>query len=368
MSFRRLYAILLKEFRHIRRDKRTLFLVTLSPSIMLFTFAYLFAFEAEQVRLGVWDLDQSQLSRSYVASLTADGKLYLRAELGDYPEIYDALVRGDISIGVIIPPGFEAKARARESSPVQVIMDGSDAITARQGMARFQQRTAEFNRSISPSGTPPMIVIVDQAWYNVSLKSTFSMVPGLIPIVLILPSLALALAITREKELGSFETLVTTPICSIEYLLGKLIPYVVFGLISAAVAVSVAILWFHVPLRGPVLDLGAMTALYLFASLGETLFIAGLMSSQGAAMRIVLLIFFVPSFFLTGVTLPVDTSSGPGQAFSFFLPVTYYVQMARGAFLKEMGISALATQSLYLAAIGSTSFLLSVLTFRKQVA
>src|SRR5512138_409069 len=107
MSLYRLWAILRKEFRHIRRDKRTLFLVTLSPSIMLFTFAYLFAFEAEQVKLGVWDLDQSALSREYIGSLTSDGKLVLKAQPKSYDAIYDSLTRGDISLGVIITPGFE---------------------------------------------------------------------------------------------------------------------------------------------------------------------------------------------------------------------------------------------------------------------
>ena len=367
MSFYRLWAILRKEFRHIRRDKRTLFLVTLSPSIMLFTFAYLFAFEAEQVRLGVWDSDQSALSRRYIASLTSDAKLTVTANPTSYAAIYDAIRRGDIQLGVIVPPNFQAKLNAGEISPVQIIMDGSDAITARQGLVRFQQRTADFSRQVAASAPAAMIVVQDQAWYNRSLKSTYSMVPGLIPIVLILPSLAIALALTREKELGSFETLITTPIRSIEYLLGKLIPYITFGLISAIFATLVAILWFQVPLRGPIPDLIIMTILYLFAALGMSLFISGLLVSQGTAMRVILLIFFVPSFFLTGVTLPVDIRSGSGQLVSFFLPATHFVQITRGVFLKEMGISQLATQALYLTAIGAVSFTLGLLTFRKQV-
>lgn len=367
MSFFRLWAILVKEFRHIRRDKRTLFLVTLSPSIMLFTFAYLFAFEAEQVKLGVWDSDRSALSRRYIAALTADGKLRVTGTPDSYAEIYDAMRRGDMQVALVIPPDFEAKMNAGQASPVQAIMDGSDAITGRQGLARVQARTAEFSRQVVGVGVGPNIVVQDQAWYNPSLKSSFSMVPGLIPIVLILPSLAIALAVTREKELGSFETLITTPIHSVEYLLGKLIPYIAFGFVSAVFATLVAIVWFQVPLKGALPDLVLMTVIYLFASLGESLFIAGLLTSQGTAMRVILLIFFVPSFFLTGVTIPVDTKSGPGQFVSQFLPVTYFVQIARGSFLKEMGIVQLAGQTLYLTAIGTICFLASVLTFKKQV-
>ncbi len=369
MSLLRLWAILRKEFRHIHRDKRTLFLVSLSPAIMLFTFAYLFAFEAEQVRLGIWDLDQSALSHRYIDSLTSDGKLTNSGSYSGYPALYDALTRGDIHLAVIIPPDFEAKLDAGDRSPVQVITDGSDAITGRQALARFEERTGDFEQQIARAdgAQAPIITVQSQVWYNRNLESTYSMVPGLIPIVLILPSLAVALALTREKELGSFETLATTPIGGIEYLLGKLIPYITYGLVSAAIATGLAIFWFHVPLRGSPLDLGLMTIFYLFASLGESLFISSLLTSQGTAMRIILLIFFVPSFFLTGVTLPVDTSSGMGQLASLVYPATHYVEITRGVFLKQMDLQQLAYPSLYLVGLGGVSFVLSLLAFRKQV-
>jgi ABC-2 type transport system permease protein len=314
-------------------------------------------------------MDRSTTSRRFVASLTSDGKLFISATPTSYADIYDLMRGGEIQLGVVIPPEFEAKLNSGQRSPLQLITDGSDAITARNGLARFQQRTADFNRQVAlaASGLGSSIIVQDQAWYNPSLKSTYSMVPGLIPIVLILPSLAIALAITRERELGSFETLITTPIRSVEYLLGKLIPYITFGLISAILATLVAILWFQVPLRGSALDLVLLTILYLFASLGESLFISGLLTSQGTAMRIILLIFFVPSFFLTGVTLPVDSGSGPGQLVSLFLPATFYVQITRGVFLKDMGVLQLANQSFYLAALGTVSFVMGLLTFRKQV-
>lgn len=335
---------------------------------MLFTFAYLFAFEAERVNVGVWDLDQSALSRQYIASLSADGKFSIVARPDGYEAIYDTMRRGKISLGIIIPPDFQATINAGQRAPVQVIVDGSDAISVRQGFGRFQQRTFQFSQNlVSVGADSPAIIVQDQAWYNRELKSTYSMVPGLIPIVLILPALAIALAVTREKELGSFETLVTTPLEPVEYLVGKLLPYVAYGLVSAIVAILVAVLWFQVPLRGNVTDLVVMTVFYLFALLGESMFIAGLLTSQGAAMRIILLTFFIPSFFLSGVTIPVDVGSGPGKLVSTVMPSTYFVEIARGVFLKEMGLLQLLTPSVYLAAIGLISFLLTTLTFRKQV-
>jgi ABC-2 type transport system permease protein len=369
MSFFRLSAMLHKEFRHIWRDKRTLFLVTLSPAIMLITFSYLFSTQVQSVRLGVWDLDRSSLSRRYISSLTAGGKLVLNASPANYGDIRDALMRGDIHLGLIIPAGFESKLNAGESPSVQAIADGSDAITVSQSIGLLRQRTLEFESHIDGlnTGLPAPITVQAQAWYNRDLDSMFSMVPGLIPIVLILPSLAIALAIAREKELGSFEMLAATPIRGMEYLLGKLIPYIAYGVISAIVAFIIAILWFHVPLRGAALDLLLLTLAYLCASLGESLFISSFMVSQGTAMRVILLLFFIPSFFLAGVILPVDTNSGLGQLASLVLPASYYVEITRGVFLKGLGLSQLLPQAKYLLALGIVPFFLSLLTFRKQV-
>jgi ABC-2 type transport system permease protein len=359
--------MLRKEFRHIWRDKRTLFLVTLSPAIMLFTFAYLFAFEVQNVRLGVWDMDQTALSRRLIASITSDGKFQRTETLGDYAAVRAALMRGDIHLAVVIPPDFQAKFTAGELAPIQVIADGSDSVTASQTIARFRQRVVDLQIADTGARAGPLISVQTQAWYNRELDSKFSMVPGLIPIVLILPALAIALAVTREKELGSFETLATTPIRAAEYLLGKLLPYIAFGLVSAGVAVALALTWFRVPLRGSPIDLIVLTTLYLFASLGETLLISSFLTSQGTAMRVILLIFFIPSFFMAGVVLPIDTRSGIAQIASFFLPATQYVQMTRGVFLKALDIPALFFPALYLVLLGAIPTALSVLRFKKQV-
>lgn len=368
-SIRRLWAILQKEFRHIWRDKRTLFLVTLSPAIMLFTFAYLFAFEVQNVRLGVWDADQTPTSRRLIASITSDDKFKRTATLNNYDDVRAALMRGNIHLAVVIPPDFEIKLFAGKLAPIQIVADGSDSVTASQTVARFRQRAMEFNRQVVPvtASAGPVIGVQTQAWYNRELNSQYSMVPGLLPIVLILPTLALALAVTRERELGSFETLATTPIRGVEYLLGKLVPYIVFGLVSAFFAILLSLVWFHVPLRGSPVDLFVFTAFYLFASLGETLLIASFLTSQGTAMRVVLLIFFIPSFFMAGIILPIDTRSGIAQIASFFLPATQYVQTTRGIFLKAMDGLDLIVPGLYLLALGTVPTLLSLWLFKKQV-
>jgi ABC-2 type transport system permease protein len=369
MSLYRLWAILRKEFRHIWRDKRTLFLVTLSPALMLVTFSYLFGMEVTRVRLGVWDQDQSTLSRRFMASITADGKFVVTATPPDYEAVREAMMRGTINLGIVIPPDFEQKFLAGERSPLQAIADGSDAISLSRILAAFRERTAEFDPQISPrdAAAAAPIVLQTQAWYNRDLDSMIAMVPGLVPIVLILHSLAIALAITREKELGSFETLVATPIRAFEYIVGKLVPYIAYGSVSAVIAILLALIWFGVPLRGSPFTLIAFTILYLFASLGESLLISSFLTSQGTAMRIVLLAFFIPSFFLTGVILPVDTRSAVSQVVSALLPATHFVTVTRGIFLKASGASQLLEQGAALFALGAVPFVVSLLAFRKQV-
>ena len=369
MSIHRLWAIVRKEFRHIWRDKRTLFLVTLSPAIMLLTFSYLFGMQVTRVRLGVWDQDQSPLSRRFIAALTADGKFVVTATPGNYDAVRQAMMRGDINLGVVIPPNFQQKIFAGERAPLQAIADGSDAISLSRILATFRERVAEFNPQASPevSTLNAPITLNIQAWYNRDLDSMIAMVPGLIPVVLILHSLAIALAITREKELGSFETLAATPIRALEYLVGKLLPYIAYGLISAFVAIALAMVWFGVPLRGSPVTLIAFTILYLFASLGESMLISSFLANQGTAMRVVLLLFFIPSFFLTGVILPVDSRSTISQFVSSLLPATHFVTVTRGIFLKASGVEQLLAQGAALFLLGLVPFVLSLIAFRKQV-
>ena len=358
-----------KEFRHIWRDKRTLFLVTLSPALTLVTFSYLFGMQVTRVRLGVWDQDQSALSRRFIAALTSDGKFVVTTTPNDYDALRQAMMSNEINLGVVIPPDFEQEIIAGKPSPLQAIADGSDAISLSRILSQFRQRTAEINHDLSPvdpSADSPIVLQI-QAWYNRDLDSLVAMVPGLIPVVLLLHSLAIALAITREKELGSFETLAATPIRALEYIVGKLLPYIVYGSASAIFAIFLARVWFGVPLRGSPLTLMAFTILYLFASLCEGLLISSFMTSQGTAMRIIMLLFFVPSFFLTGVILPVDTRSAISQIASALLPATHFVTVTRGIFLKASGVSQLLGPGLALVALGAVPFVLSVFAFRKQV-
>jgi ABC-2 type transport system permease protein len=371
MSLHRLSAIARKEFHHVTRDARTLFLVTIAPAFLLFTLAYVFSMDAEHFNVVVFDQDKTDLSRQYVADLTSDGTFQVVAYLEQEQAIDAWLQAGRAHVALVIPPGTDAALRAVQSAPVQAILDGVDSIAASQALGQLSARTSSFAMTLLPQVNGRPVETLDVrgvAWYNPPLKSLNSMVPGLMALVLVMPALSFALSLTREKELGSFEGLASTPIQGSEYILGKMLTYVLFGLISTLPMILVATLWFRVPMRGDLITFLALATCYFFASSGFSLLVANVVKSQQTAMLVVILVFFVPSFFLAGLILPVDTSSLFSSLTAFALPATHFIVIARGVFLKGLGVADLISPTLILLMMGGGALVFGLALFRKWIA
>ncbi len=371
MALKRVWAICLKEFRHIRRDPRILFLVVVSPAIMLMAFGYLFSFEITRVRLAVLDLDRSSTSRAYVASLLSDGEVQLAASPGSFDEIDQLLLRGVVDVALVLPQSLEADLLAGGRVPVQLIVDGADPLSGRQNGAAVVERSLSFSANLQVQrGVTKQapVEIRSQVLYNPELKSVWSMVPALLAIVLIVPALAIVISITREKETGSFEGLASTPVQGAEYLLGKLVAHTAFSLLSGLLALVVAVGWFRVPFAGDPLLLILLTVDYLVATMGFAMLVATLVRSQQAAMLIVLLMYFVPSFFLTGLIVPVNPESATAQFTAMVLPATHFVAVSRGLFLKGVGLADLQEPAISLAIMAGVALFLSIAFFRKEAA
>lgn len=370
MSVHRLLAIARKEFHHITRDVRTLFLVTITPAFLLVILAYVFSFDVEHFNLIVLDQDRSDVSRQYVADLIGDGAFNLLGYVDSYAEIDDWLVTGRAKLALVIPRGTAADLQAQRSPVVQAVIDGVDSIAGGQAIMQLEARTRLFSLTLLPPIKRPASGVIDTrglAWYNPSLKSVQSMVPGLIAVVLTMPALALALALTREKEIGSFEGLASTPMRGPEYLFGKMITYVGFGLVSMILVLIVASLWFRVPFRGTLPDLLIVTICYLVAIFGVSMLVANFMKSQQAAMLVMIMVFFIPSFFLAGLILPVDTSSIVTRSVGAALPATHFITISRGVFLKGLGVVDLWPPLSALLLIGGVTVTLSLVLFRKRI-
>jgi len=371
MSLRRAAAIVRKEILHIIRDPRNLFLVTVSPAFLLFLLSYIFSFDVGQFNIAVLDLDRTSLSRLYLDSLTSDQDLILAFTVGSYEEIDPLLVSGDIDAALVIPPGFANTVHSAQPAQVQAIIDGTDPFAGTQIVGSLTARSGVFvagTGASEPAQQGPLVEVRTQAWYNADLKSMNSMVPGLLAIVLIMPTMALALALTREKETGTLEGLVATSISGMEYLVGKLLAYMAAGLVSAVLALLVAVLWFRVPFRGNLAVYLLLAADYFLACMGATIVIADFVKSQQTAMFIVLLVFIVPSFFLAGMISPVSTSSLGSMLASYALPATHFVEINRSVFLKGLTLDQVLRPALVLLGMGLGALSIGLLRFRKKVS
>lgn len=376
MSLHRILAIMRKECLHIIRDHRTLFLVTLSPAFLLFTLTYVLTFDIQQVSYAVLDQDRSDLSRRYVAGLVGEENVSLAGYVSSYSEVDGWFLRRQASAVVVIPPGFQSDLTRRRAAKIQVILDGTDPVIASDALARVRARTQGFIVQerfgpLSPSGaalasTPPIDVRL-RIWYNPGERSLFSLVPGLLGVVLIMPTMSSAVALAREKETGTLEQLLATPMGRAEFWFGKLIPYIISGLLSCFLALMVATVWFKVPFRGSVLTFVLLILDFLTAITGLSLLMASFVSSQQAAMIGNFLIFFLPSFFLSGLYQPVPKELSPSTLTSYSLPTTYFVTIARGVFLKGVGLAELWAEALALAMLGGISLGLGIGLFRKKL-
>ena len=253
---------------------------------------------------------------------------------------------------------------------MQAIVDGTDPFAGTQIVGSLTARSGVFVASTGaakPAQQGQLVEVRTQAWYNADLKSMNSMVPGLLAIVLIMPTMALALALTREKETGTLEGLMATPISGTEYLVGKLLAYMAAGLVSAVLALLVAVLWFRVPFRGSLAVYLLLAADYFLACMGATIVIAGFVKSQQTAMFVVLIIFIVPSFFLAGMISPVSTSSLGSMLASCALPATHFVEINRSVFLKGLTLDQVLRPALVLLGMGLGALAIGLLRFRKKV-
>lgn len=370
MSIKRLLAISRKEFHHITRDARTLLLVAVAPAFLLTMLSYVFAFDVDKFSVIVLDQDRTDLSRRYIAELTGDGTFEVVAYLENYGQIAQWLKSGQARVAIVIPHGLTDDLQAHRPAEVQAVVDGVDSITGQQAAAQLDLRSRAFSVKLLPAVNTQPIGSIDartRAWYNPSIKSIYSMVPGLIAVVLTMPTLALALAFAREKELGSFEGLAATPIRGVEYILGKILTYLGFGMLSMVPILLVSLGWFHVPLQGTLSELAVVTFCYLVAMFGLAMLVVNFVKTQQAAMLFILLVFFIPSFFLTGLILPTDTTSAISQISGVVLPATHFIVIARGVFLKGLDLARLSSPIVSLLLIGAVTLGASLLIFKKRI-
>ncbi|NOQ38913.1 MAG: ABC transporter permease [Anaerolineales bacterium] len=377
MSIRHLWAVTRKEIQHIFRDRATFILVLITPTVVLLLMTYTLAVNIEHVPLAVLDYDQSPTSRAFIQRITAGEDLDLYARVDSIAEIEDMLIQGQVKAAVIIAPGFSRDLLSLRGIDLQVIIDGTEPESGGFAVEHIGWRAEAFANEIladqfQMQGIPleslqPIDLRV-QAWFNPGLKPIIDLVPGLISIVLGFPALTVALTLAREHEHSTMEQLLVSPIKRTDLLLGKIIPYIMVGLLNVMIIPIFAILWFKVPFHGNFLIFIALSAIFLFAELSMGMVIGVFMKSQSAALAMSFLVVMFPGFFLTGIFFPIVAMPEVARLESLFLPGTHYAIITRGVFLTGIGLETLWPNAIMLLIIGVAFILIASLFFKKSLA
>jgi ABC-2 type transport system permease protein len=377
MTLRHIWAITKKELRYIQRDRASLFLVILTPLLLLFLLAYALTVDLHHIPLAVLDHDRTPTSRAFLQEITVGEDLDLYEQVDSFGRIEELLLREEIDAAVIIPPGFERDLLSLNGMPMQVIIDGTEPETGGFALDHVGRRAEVFaaDRLASQLAVmgidPSLLETVElrvRAWYNPNLEARVDLIPGLLSMVLGLPGLSVALTLARERELGTLEQLLATPIGRADLLLGKMGPYMLSGLGNVALTTLIAVVWFKVPFRGSFPLFLFLSSLFFFALLSMGMVIGVFLRTQAAAMALSFIAVFLPGFFLTGIFFPIVSMPPIVRMEAMGFPGSHYAKITRGIFITGVGIDVFWVNAVALISLGITFTAVAAFFFRKKLA
>jgi len=369
----RVVTLVKKEFIQIRRDRRMLPILLVLPVMQLIILGYAVSSDIKHVSTVVCDLDRTPESRAFIDRFAATEYFDIRYRVDDERKIKDLVDGGRARLGLVIPPRFAARLARQETATVQLLLDGSDSNTATVAQGYVTQIVNAASARIilerlGPKSTLPVAVNPTiRVWFNPDLKSVNFMVPGVIALILTIVTMTMtATAIVKEKERGTIEQLIVTPIRPHQLMLGKAIPFVIIAYVDILIVVVAGVLWFRVPIAGSFLLLLALSGLFIMTTLGLGLLISTVSQTQQQAM---MLSFFInpPFMLLSGFIFPIASMPEPMQYITYIIPLRYFLIIIRGIFLKGIGLEILWPQALALLAFGVTVLTLSAMRFRKRL-
>ncbi|MDE3051549.1 MAG: ABC transporter permease [Nitrospirota bacterium] len=373
----RIRGMLIKEFIQVFRDKRSRFVLFGPPVIQMLVFGYAATLDIRHVPTAVLDYDNSQVSRDLLSRFTASPYFDVRARLEDHRQIGELIDRGDVIMALQINAGFAEDLRKGQTAHLQVIVDSSNSNTALIAVGYVNQVASRFSedyqterlRRTSPLLLPqmPRVVLEHRPWFNTDLQSQWFFVPGIIGnLVLVMVVTLTAFAVVREREIGTLEQIMVTPIGRLEFILGKTVPFFLIGLLDTLFISLVGTLWFGVPFRGSigVLALGAI--LFIMCMLGIGLFISTISKTQQQAM-VSGFFFIMPAITFSGFGTPISSMPEVMQWLTYLDPLRYFLDVLRGVYLKGVGLEVLWPQFVALGALGIAMLSVSVFRFHKSL-
>jgi len=376
VSLRHIWAVTRKEFNHILRDRSTLILVLFTPTLVLLLMAYALTVDLKHIPIAVLDLDRSQVSQKLIQQITAGQDLDVYAYATSMDEINAMMMHGNIKAAVIISPGFASDLQSLRGLPMQVIIDGTEPESGNFAVEHIANRAEQFvddalaaqlqAQGLAINSLQPLDLRI-QTWYNPDLKPRNALIPGLISMVLGFPALSVALTIAHEREHGTLEQLLATPISRTELLLGKIVPYIVAGLLNVIFIPLLSIAWFHISLNGSFILFFLLSAVFMFSVLSMGMIVGVFMRTQAAALALSFLVIFFPGFFLTGIFFPLVSMPEEARLESLGLPGTHYAIITRGIFLPGVGMDVLWPYVVMMLGLGVAFTALAALFFRKKL-
>ncbi len=373
---RRLRALLIKEFIQMRRDRLTFAMMIGLPIVQLLLFGFAINTDVKHLPTAVYDQSMQQDSRDFLSALTASEYFDITEIAKSHEEINAAVESGRTKVGIVIPPDFAENLKHGRSAAVQVIVDASDsmaassAISAAQLVGQMKSQEIMLKKLQGVSGKKvdlPLDVRI-RPWYNPDFVTAFYMVPGILGVVLTMTMVMItSMAIVRERERGTLEQLIVTPVKTWELMLGKIIPYIFVGYVQATVALLVGIVVFDLPVRGSLGLLYLLTSWFIIASLALGILISTITKTQMQAMQMSFFV-FLPSVMLSGFMFPREAMPQFFYWLGTLLPLTFFLQILRGIILKGVGMSVLWTQILALTIFITVVLTIAIKKFQKKIA
>jgi ABC-2 type transport system permease protein len=373
----RVSHIIRKEFIQLRRDPKLIPILFIAPLLQLLLLGFAANLDVKDIATVVCDQDGTAASRDLVSRFLNSGYFALAGTAGAPGEIDLFMEKGEASVAIVVPRGFANVIAAGKPATVGIIVDGSESQSATIGVSTVSMIVSQYAQGLVSGildrlwvlGVRPVRVKPEvRVWYNPELRSRNFMVPGVLGLVLMVMTMMLtSMAIVREKEMGTMEQLVVTPIRPFELLAGKLLPFLIIGIVDVALIMSLIHFLFRVPMRGSVLLLFGLSLVFMLTTLGLGLFISTVSSNQQQAM-LTAVFFMMPMMMFSGFAFPIENMPKIIQAVTYLVPLRYYFVIIRGIYLKGVGLHELWGQGLAMLAFGIAILTLSVLRFRKKVS
>ncbi len=374
--FKRVRYLFVKEFIQVLRDRRLRITLIFPPIFQLIIFGYAANLDVKNVRTAVRDLDQTVESRELIDRFRSS-KYFKVVATPKTPEETERLVRkGEVIISIEIPSGFSKRVKKGDTGALQILVDGTESNTAMIALGYMGQILSDYSNAIvlkrlNQAGLFDFeeagVDLQSRIWFNANLESRFFYVPGVIAsIAFLIPIILTAQAIVREREIGTLEQIMVTPIRSWELMLGKTLPFALIGLFDVILIAFIGVFWFEIPFRGNPLILLLGNILFLLSSVGIGLFISTISSTQQQA-QISTFFFMIPAFILSGFAFPLENMPEWLQYITYANPLRYFIIVIRGVFLKGIGLEILWPEITALAILGGFAILFSSLRFKKRL-